>query len=77
MRAVMHLLRWVTVGLLLAFTLIPLIFMLTTSLKSPIEIRVSGSLLPSEGIFLVNWEARLSETCHCRAIWGTHSSSGS
>jgi multiple sugar transport system permease protein len=30
--------------------------MVTTSLKSPIEIRVSGSLLPTEGIFWVNWE---------------------
>lgn len=56
MRAAIHLLRWATVVLLLAFTLIPLIFMVTTSLKSPIEIRISGSLFPSEGIFLVNWE---------------------
>ena len=56
MRTAMRALRWVTVGLLLAFTLIPLIFMVTTSLKSPIEIRISGSLIPSEGIFWVNWE---------------------
>lgn len=55
-RTSMHLVRWAIVGLLLAFTLIPLIFMLTTSLKSPIEIRVSGNLFPTEGIFWVNWE---------------------
>ncbi len=55
-RTSMHVVRWAIVGLLLAFTLIPLIFMLTTSLKSPIEIRVSGNLFPTEGIFWVNWE---------------------
>jgi len=55
-RTSMHVVRWVIVGLLLAFTLIPLIFMLTTSLKSPIEIRVSGNLFLTEGIFWVNWE---------------------
>jgi ABC-type sugar transport system, permease component len=55
-RTGMHVVRWAIVGLLLAFTLIPLIFMLTTSLKSPIEIRVSGNLFPTEGIFWVNWE---------------------
>ncbi|BCX05836.1 MAG: ABC transporter permease [Candidatus Roseilinea sp.] len=71
MRTVMHLLRWVTVGLLLAFTLIPLIFMLTTSLKSPIEIRVSGSLLPSEGIFLVNWERAFRNVPLPRYLWNS------
>jgi multiple sugar transport system permease protein len=52
----MRISRWTIVGLLLGFTLIPLVFMVTTSLKSPIEIRISGSLLPAEGIFWVNWE---------------------
>lgn len=55
-RVTVRVLRWVVVGLLLAFTLIPLAFMVTTSLKSPIEIRLSGSLIPAEGVFWVNWE---------------------
>lgn len=49
--------RWVflavIVGLLL-FTLIPILYMVTTSLKSPIEIRSTGAFIPSE-IFLDNW----------------------
>lgn len=71
MRAAMHTLRWITVALLLAFTLIPLIFMVTTSLKSPIEIRVSGSLLPSEGIFLVNWERAFRNVPLPRYLWNS------
>ncbi|MFC1464170.1 MAG: carbohydrate ABC transporter permease [Candidatus Brachytrichaceae bacterium NZ_4S206] len=71
MRTAMHLLRWVTVALLLAFTLIPLIFMVTTSLKSPIEIRISGSLFPSEGIFLVNWERAFRNVPLPRYLWNS------
>ncbi len=71
MRTVMHLLRWATVVLLLAFTLIPLVFMVTTSLKSPIEIRISGSLLPSEGIFLVNWERAFRNVPLPRYLWNS------
>lgn len=37
------------------FVLIPIIFMITTSVKDPIEIRESGSLLPQKGVFIVNW----------------------
>lgn len=70
-RAAMHVLRWVTVVFLLAFTLIPLTFMVTTSLKSPIEIRVSGSLLPSEGIFLVNWERAFRNVPLPRYLWNS------
>lgn len=71
LRTAMHVLRWATVMLLLAFTLIPLIFMVTTSLKSPIEIRVSGSLLPSEGIFLVNWERAFRNVPLPRYLWNS------
>lgn len=35
--------------------LVPIFFMLATSLKEPIEIRESGSLLPTKGLFFVNW----------------------
>lgn len=71
MRTAMHLLRWATVALLLAFTLIPLVFMVTTSLKSPIEIRVSGSLFPTEGIFLVNWERAFRNVPLPRYLWNS------
>jgi multiple sugar transport system permease protein len=37
------------------FILLPIIFMVTTSIKEPIEIRESGALLPSKGIFFINW----------------------
>jgi multiple sugar transport system permease protein len=37
------------------FILLPLIFMVTTSIKQPIEIRESGALLPTRGIYFVNW----------------------
>jgi len=45
--------------IIVAFTLaimLPIIYMGTTSLKAPIEIRESGALLPQSGIFLVNWK---------------------
>jgi len=37
------------------FILLPLIFMVTTSIKQPIEIRESGALLPTRGIYIINW----------------------
>ncbi len=40
---------------LLAFTLIPILFMVTTSVKTPLEIRASGAFFPSEGLFWENW----------------------
>jgi multiple sugar transport system permease protein len=43
------------VVMLLAFTLIPILFMVTTSLKSPIDIRMSGAFLPSGDLFFENW----------------------
>lgn len=36
--------------------ILPIIFMVSTSFKEPIEIRASGSVFPQEGIFLINWE---------------------
>jgi multiple sugar transport system permease protein len=54
-----HLLsRGARLVLLLLFVigvLIPIAYMATTSVKEPIEIRVSGSFLPSAGIYLDNW----------------------
>lgn len=41
---------------LLLFTLLPIFYMVTTSLKEPIEIRRSGALLPESGIHTINWE---------------------
>ncbi|MDX2138238.1 MAG: carbohydrate ABC transporter permease [Chloroflexota bacterium] len=41
--------------LLLAFTLIPILFMVTTSLKSPMEIRTAGTLLPGAELYWENW----------------------
>ena len=37
------------------FILLPLLFMVTTSIKEPIEIRESGALLPTRGVYFVNW----------------------
>jgi len=34
---------------------LPIIYMATTSLKEPIEIRESGALLPTKGVFIINW----------------------
>jgi len=50
--------RIVRVAALVAFTLfviLPILFMITTSIKEPIEIRESGALLPTRGIFFINW----------------------
>jgi multiple sugar transport system permease protein len=35
--------------------LLPIFYMATTSVKEPIEIRESGALLPTKGVFLTNW----------------------
>lgn len=34
---------------------LPIVYMATTSLKEPIEIRESGAFLPSKGLFTINW----------------------
>jgi multiple sugar transport system permease protein len=50
--------RIIQIAALVAFSLfilLPIIFMVTTSIKEPIEIRQSGALLPSKGIFFINW----------------------
>jgi multiple sugar transport system permease protein len=50
--------RFFQIFALVAFTLfvlIPIIYMVTTSIKDPIEIRESGALFPTKGVFLVNW----------------------
>jgi multiple sugar transport system permease protein len=44
--------------ILVAFTLfimLPIVYMATTSIKEPIEIRESGALLPTRGIYIINW----------------------
>lgn len=38
-----------------AAILLPIIYMGTTSLKEPIEIRETGALFPSKGLFFINW----------------------
>lgn len=39
-----------------AAIILPILFMVSTSLKAPIEIRSSGSVFPQEGLFFINWE---------------------
>lgn len=51
--------RGARIVLLLIFAvgvLLPIAYMATTSLKEPIEIRETGALLPSKGLFIINWE---------------------
>lgn len=51
--------RGARIVLLLIFAagvLLPIVYMAATSLKEPIEIRETGALLPSRGLFIVNWE---------------------
>jgi multiple sugar transport system permease protein len=47
--------RIILLALFALGVLIPIIYMLTTSLKEPIEIRETGSILPSQGLFVINW----------------------
>jgi multiple sugar transport system permease protein len=47
--------------LFLFFILLPVVFICTTSLKIPLEIRVSGALLPQGGMVLENWVKAFSE----------------
>ena len=54
-----HLGRGGRITLLAVFAiavLLPIAYMATTSVKEPIEIRATGALLPTKGIFIVNWE---------------------
>jgi len=37
------------------FVLLPIIFMLSTSLKDQIEIRTTGALFPQSGLYVINW----------------------
>ena len=50
--------RFFQIFALVAFTLfvlVPIIYMITTSIKDPIEIRESGALFPTKGAFIINW----------------------
>ncbi len=50
--------RFFQIFVLVAFTLfvvVPIIYMITTSIKDPIEIRESGALFPTKGVFIINW----------------------
>jgi multiple sugar transport system permease protein len=47
--------------LFLTFILLPVFFILTTSLKIPLEIRVSGAILPQGGIVWDNWVSAFKE----------------
>jgi multiple sugar transport system permease protein len=38
-----------------SFILLPIVYMAATSLKEPIEIRESGALLPTRGLYIINW----------------------
>jgi multiple sugar transport system permease protein len=51
--------RGVQITLIVLFAvgvLLPIFYMATTSLKQPIEIRDTGAILPSQGLFVENWE---------------------
>ncbi len=47
--------RIVLIVLFAAGVLLPIIYMATTSLKEPIEIRESGAILPTRGLYFTNW----------------------
>ena len=51
--------RPIRIAVIAVFTvsiLLPIAYMATTSVKEPIEIRESGALMPTKGMFLINWE---------------------
>ena len=54
-RRQMRTLRIVMLIIFTIFVILPILFMFTTSIKEPIEIRESGALLPTRGIFTINW----------------------
>jgi multiple sugar transport system permease protein len=47
--------RILAVVIFTIFVILPILFMITTSIKEPIEIRESGALLPTRGIHFINW----------------------
>ncbi len=47
--------RIILIVLFAAGVLLPIIYMATTSLKEPIEIRESGAILPTRGLYFTNW----------------------
>ncbi|KAA3647703.1 MAG: carbohydrate ABC transporter permease [Chloroflexi bacterium] len=47
--------RLILILVFAASVLLPIVFMATTSIKQPIEIRESGAILPTRGIFTENW----------------------
>lgn len=49
------LLRLILIASILLFILLPIVYMMTTSVKEPIEIRETGALLPGRGLFWLNW----------------------
>lgn len=52
--------RLIILAIFAVSILTPIFYMATTSLKEPIEIRESGALLPSKGLFFVNWARAFS-----------------
>lgn len=57
--------------LFVSLILIPIIYVASTSLKQPIEIRVSGALLPSEGITTINWVKAFANVPLVRYLFNT------
>jgi len=47
--------RIVLIVLFALAVLLPIIYMATTSLKEPIEIRETGAILPTRGLYFTNW----------------------
>lgn len=54
-RASRRLVRDLLIAGVVVMILLPILFMVTTSFKEPVEIRRSGALLPEEGVHVVNW----------------------
>jgi multiple sugar transport system permease protein len=50
-----RLLGFALIAVFAAAILLPIVYMAMTSIKEPIEIRESGALLPTKGVFLINW----------------------
>ncbi len=47
--------RLVVLLLFIALILIPVIFVISTSFKIPLEIRLGGSIFPQQGVVTINW----------------------
>ena len=55
-RKIQKIIRILFMILFSVFILLPIFFIISTSLKNQIEIRAGGTLIPQQGISLINWK---------------------